>query len=263
MMTRARTAALIGILGILALLAPVPAEAAVLDRVGLWVSYWDQSLGGEGRIDGAAAGTTFTLKDTVGLDGEKGIAEVGAWFHPFGRHRFRVSGFQGSFDGAAVLTAPLQAGDQLLSPGTAVASSLDLDLYKAHYNYALINTEAVNFGILVGLDYVDARGALGWAGGIESASAKAPIPVIGANVQISPPLMGFFRVYGEASFADWKIGDVRADLRDYGVRAELYFAHFFGIGAGWRRLELEASEDGEGRLEMDTDGYQLYLLLRF
>jgi hypothetical protein len=263
MITRSRSTALIGILGILALVAPAPAEAAVLDRVGLWVSYWDQGLTGEGRIDGATAGTTFTLKDTVGLDGDKGVVEAGAWFHPFGRHRFRVSGFQGSFDGSAVLTAPLQAGDQLLLPGTAVASQLDLDLYKAHYNYSVVNSDTVNFGILVGLDYVDARGALAWAGGVESASAKAPIPVIGANLQISPPLMGFFRVYGEATFADWKIGDVRADLRDYGVRAELYFAHFFGVGAGWRRLELEASENGEGRLEMETDGIQAYLLFRF
>ncbi len=247
----------------LAVALPAPAGAALLDRVGVYADYWRQTMDGEGRIDGNSQGTEFSLQDDLGMEDDEDVVEVGAWFHPFGRHRLRVSGFSASYKGAGTLSRTLDVGNTTLLPGQAVVSRLDLDLYKGHYNYAFINSDMVNFGALVGVDYVNSDGAVAFTGGEESAHLRGPVPVVGLSLQVSPPLLKFFRVYGEASGASWKVGDIEADVRDLLARVEFYVAHVFGVGAGYRKLRLKAVEDGSGKIDLDMDGYQVYLLLRF
>lgn len=242
-------------------LAAPSSDAAVLDRLGVYASYWHVSIDGEGRIDGATPGATYDLTRDVGLDDEDDVAEIGAWFHPIGRHRLRFAGMKGSFDGGRTIVAPLPVGDDVLPPATALASSVDLELYKGHYNYSFVNLDLVNVGALVGVDYVDAENRLEAAGTAYSARLKGGVPIVGINAQVSP--VGFFRAYGEATYANWDVGGLDASIRDVSLRAEFYVAHFFGLGAGYRNLKLELEDEDEGRLETRTDGYQLYLLLRF
>lgn len=239
------------------------AEAALLDRVGIYADYWAQDLDGEGRVDGASPGSDFSLQGDVGVEGDDGVLEVGAWIHPFGRHRFRVSGFRASFDGSGALSRDLVVGDRTLSQGEVVLSSFDVGLYRGHYGYSLVNSDLVNFALVAGVDYVDSSGRIEFTGGEEAADVRAPVPVAGLSLQISPPVVKFLRVYGEASFSNVRLGDLDAEVRDLIVRAEFYVAHVFGIGAGYRELELEASEEGSGRIDVSSGGYQLYLLLRF
>ncbi|MBZ5638400.1 MAG: hypothetical protein LAO51_06525 [Acidobacteriia bacterium] len=249
----------------LALLAPAVssgARAAVLDRVGVYTNAWRQSLTGTARIDGEVQGDSFSLPGDVGLDGEKTVGELGAWFHPFGRHRFRVSGFSASLNGSRILPRPVRIGDLGVVPqDTPVDSSLDLKFYKAHYSYSIVNRDLVNVAVLVGADILDGKGEITALDAVAIASLRGTVPVIGASVQVSP--LGFLRLYGEATGASWKIGRLRADLRDTLVRAEVYTGHFFGVGAGYRKLSLEVDKDGEGKIDASTDGYQAYLLLRF
>jgi hypothetical protein len=247
------------VLAVLSLLAVNATNAALLDRVGVYADYWEQSLDGDARIDGAGEGSDFSLAEDVGLDGEKGIVEVGAWIRPAGKHRLRLAGFSSSFEGSSILPGAITAGDTTLPPGTLVASRLDLDLYKAHYNYSFVNLDVVNFGLLVGADYVDGSSALTFPGGEEISSVQGGTPVVGLNLQVSP--VGFFRAYVEATAAKWNVGDIDADLRDTLARVEFYMGHVFGLGAGYRKLDLKA--EGDGKIDLSTDGYQLYLLLRF
>jgi hypothetical protein len=237
------------------------ARAAVLDRAGVYVDAWPQSLTGTARIDGRVEGDVFSLAGDAGLDGKKAVGEVGAWFHPFGRHRLRVSGFSASMNGSRSLPRPLRIGDLAAPEGTQVGSALDLKFLKAHYSYSIVNRDLVNVAVLVGADYLDGKGEITALGAIESASLKGAVPVIGAGVQVSP--LGFLRLYGEATGASWKIGSMRANLRDTLIRAEAYTGHVLGVGAGYRKLSLEAEKSGEGKIDVSTDGYQVYLLLRF
>ncbi len=239
----------------------LPAHAALLDRAGVYVDAWSQSLTGNARIDGAEDGDTFSLTRDAGLDGKKVVGEVGAWFHPFGRHRLRVSGLSMSLDGRTTLARSIRVGDLTLPAGTPVGSALDLKLYKAHYSYSIVNRDLVNVALLAGADFVDGQGEIRGLDVPETAALKGAVPVLGASVQVSP--LGFFRMYGEITGANWKVGSVRAKIGEALVRAEVYAFHFLGFGAGYRKLRIEAEKTGEGKIDVTTDGYQLYLLFRF
>jgi hypothetical protein len=240
-----------------------PAEAALLDRVGVYADYWAQDLDGQGRMDGASRGSDFSLEGDVGLRGDEGIVEIGAWFHPFGRHRLRLSGFRTSFEGGGTLPRDLLVGNRLLPQGEVVISDFDLALYRAHYGYSVVNSDLLNFALVAGVDYVDSDGTITFTGGKEAASVRTPIPVVGLSLQVSPPVLKFLRVYGEASASNVRVGDLDAEVRDVAARAEFYVVHVLGIGAGYRKLRLDASEEGTGRIDLDSEGYQLYFLLRF
>jgi hypothetical protein len=237
------------------------ARAAVLDRVGIYVDAWQQSLTGYGRIDGATAGDTFSLTQDVGLDGEEVVGELGAWFHPVGPHRLRFAGFSASLEGSSSLARPLRIGDLDVPEGTDVGSALDLKFFKAHYSYSIVNKDLVNVAVLAGLDYLDGKGEIAALDTVQSSSIKGGVPVIGASVQVQP--LGFLRIYGEASGTSLTVNGVHTDVRDMLARVEVYVLHAFGIGAGYRKFSLEADEEGEGKIDVSTDGYQVYLLLRF
>jgi hypothetical protein len=245
-----------------ALAAFIPAaDAAILDRAGVYVSYWQATIDGEARIDGPTPGMPYDLNQALGLDVEDGVKEIGAWFHPIGRHRLRVSAFDGSFDGRPTIVDPFPIDGVILPPAVPVTPAVDLKLYKGHYNYAFVNLDLVNVGGLIGIDYVDAENRLEALGTTYSADLKGGVPVLGINVQVAPA--GFFRAYGEATYANWEVGGLDASIRDVAVRAEFYFAHFFGLGAGYRSLKMEIEDEDEGRLDTKLDGYQLFLLFRF
>lgn len=241
----------------------VAAEAALGDRVSIYADYWMQDLDGEGRVDSASPGTEFSLEGDMGVEGDEGVVEVGAWIHPFGRHRLRVSGFRASFDGSGAVPRNLVVGDRTLSQGEVVVSDFDVGLYRGHYGYSLVNSDLLNFALLAGVDYLDSSGRIEFTGGEEAADVRAPIPVVGLSLQLSPPLVKFLRVYGEGSLSNVRLGDLDAEVRDLLARAEFYVFHVFGIGAGYRKLELEATDLGSGRLDVRSGGYQLYLLFRF
>lgn len=247
----------------LAVTASSDAGAAFLDRAGVYVDGWKQSLTGDGRIDGAAGeGSSFSFADDVGLDGDGFAGEVGAWFHPVGRHRLRVSGFVASWEGeSAARTDPLVIGDLDVPADAPVNSALDLRFYKAHYSYSVVNRDLVNVAILAGANVVDAKGEIAALDAVASSSIRGAVPVIGASVQVAP--VGFLRVYGEISGANWKVGSVRANMADSLLRVEMYTAHVFGVGAGYRKLRIKAEKEDEGKIDVSTDGYQVYLLLRF
>lgn len=235
--------------------------AVVLDRAGVYASYWDATLDGEARIDGATPGSTYDLRDDVGLDEEDGITEIGAWFHPIGRHRLRFAALKGSFEGGSAIGRSLPVGGVVLPPSTPVESSLDLKMYKGVYGYSFVNMDVVNVAAVAGVDYIDVRNQIETVGSTYAARIKGGVPIVGVTAQFSP--VGFFRLYGEATYANWDSGDIDASIVDIAVRAEFYVAHFLGIGAGYRALELEVEDEGAGWLDTATEGYQVVLLMRF
>ena len=236
------------------------APAAVLDRVGVYLDGWYAGVQGDARIDGAVPGTPFDLVDDVGLDDVADAFEAGAWFHPAGPHRVRVAALALSTEGSATLASAIEAGGVALAPGEVVRSDLELRLYQAHYGYSVLNMDVVNVAVLAGIDWLDTTPALAFTGGSREARLEGAIPVIGLTAQVQP--VGFFRAYGEASYADWDVSGLDSEILDLRLRVEFYIGHVFGLGAGYRDLETRVEND-EGLLDARFDGYQLYVLLRF
>ena len=249
------------ILGLaLAMASATAAPAAVLDRVGVYIDGWRAGVAGDARIDGSSPGTPFDLVDDGGIDDATDAFEAGAWFHPAGPHRVRVAALELATDGSATLSRAIEAGGVTLAPGDVVRSDLDLRLYQAHYGYSVLNMDVVNVAVLAGVDWIDAEPALAFTGGSREARLEGAIPVIGLTAQVQP--VGFFRAYGEASYANWDVSGLDAEVVDLRLRVEFYIGHVFGLGAGYRDLETRV-EDDEGLLDARFDGYQLYVLLRF
>lgn len=243
------------------LLASAPARAAVLDRVGVYADVWRASVDGTSRIDGPASGSPYDLSGDAGLEGSTDAFELGAWFHPLGPHRVRVSAMTLGAEGSATLARALTTGDLTIPAGSDVTSTLDTRLYEAQYAYAFVNLDVINVAVLGGVDWLDADTALAFTGGRSAAHLSGGIPVVGMTAQVQP--LGFLRVYGDFNFANWNVGGLDSEVFDLRLRAEFYVAHVFGLGIGYRGLKLRVEDPGAGLLDTRMRGFQLYVLLRF
>lgn len=252
---------LVPALALPALLVPATARAAVLDRVGVYADYWRASIDGTSRIDGPSTGSEYDLSGDTGLADTADAFELGAWFHPLGSHRVRISAMKLSVDGSAMLSRAVTAGGVTIPAGSDVASDLDTRLYEAQYAYAFASMDIVNVAVLMGVDWLDADSSLSYPGGRSDAKLSGGIPVIGMTAQVQP--LGFLRVYGDLNFANWNVGGLDSEVFDLRLRTEFYVAHVFGLGIGYRDLKLRVEDPGTGLLDTHMRGFQAYLLLRF
>ena len=255
---RALRASALGLLA--AALCAGPSEAAVLDRVGVYVDAWYASVGGTARIDGAGTGSRYDLSSDADLGGPFVGYEAGAWFHPAGRHRVRVAAMTLSGDGSGTLPRPLSFGGAAVPAGTPFRSTFDLRLLEAHYAWSFVNLDIVNVALLAGADGFDTATGVHAGGAAEEAAFRNGLPVAGVTFQVQPA--GFVRICGEADFGAG-IGGTDARLSDLRLRVEFYVAHVFGLGVGYRDLRLRVDDPGEGLTDTQNNGVQGYLLFRF
>ena len=238
--------------------AAASAEAAGADRYVVYAGVWRTAAGGTGRIGDAGTGSEFDLGD-VGSGGDTSAFEAGFWFHPRGRHRLRFAAFDLSAGGAGTAPEELLADGLDLPAGTPVTSSYDLRLFEAQYAWAFVNLDVVDVSVLVGIDGMDARTSIRAASGRASGGASGAAPVVGVAARFQP--VSFVRVVGEASYGGW--GGRFDRVRDLSVRAEFYVIRLFGLGLGYRDLEVRADDSGEGAVDTTQRGFQAFALFRF
>jgi hypothetical protein len=243
-----------------AALSAGPSEAAVLDRVGVYVDAWYASVGGSARIDDPGTGSRYDLSSDARLGGPFVGYEAGVWFHPAGRHRVRVAAMSLSGDGSGTLARPLSFGGPPAPAGTVFRSSFDLRLLEAHYAWSFVNLDIVNVAVLAGADGFDATSGVHAGNAAEEATFRNGLPVAGVTFQVQPA--EFVRIYGEADFGAG-ISGTDARLSDLRLRVEFYVAHVFGLGVGYRDLRLRIDDPGEGLTDTQNNGFQGYLLFRF
>jgi hypothetical protein len=254
-MRRATLTALALLMMTMALAAPESADALGIELEG---RYWAPDINGSASLDEFDLPSDLDVSGLLGLDAD-GVLE--------GRFTFRI--FLGFYVRAAYQkmdNSGQRSVDDLfdlpLPIDATVSSNLDFDYGRLALGWRFVFPKKI-FSIGA---FAEAKGFSGDAGAsIESfffsesisESFEAVIPSIGVVAEINPSEK--WQIFGEVSLA---VGYDDADMADWELGMRYFPTGIFGIGAGYRVMDLDGTIDNV-LLNVDWKGFFLTGMLKF
>ncbi len=234
------------------------------DNLGFEPQYWDQSMAGTVRVDGdTLRGTETDLGDDLGLEGKDRVAAGRFWIHWLRRNYLIFTAFDSSRTGEEVLASPLVFNDQTFPAGEQVRSRVETDLKSLLYGYDFLDLRLIKIGFRVGANRLgfNAKMRSSTAPLQASSSESVTFPVAGLGVAFEP--MPWLRFVGEAAGIGGSLGSNDVTFYDARVQAEVYWAHFFGMIMGYRRIKTEADLEEFGAADVIQKGPYAGFVFRF
>jgi hypothetical protein len=187
------------------------------------------------------------------------------------RHELELHYYQSNRDGERVLRQDYQIGNTVFPAGSGVRSSLDTWFVNLDYAYAFLQDDRVRLSGAVGVHTTGLRFKAESNNGLgaESQSVTAPLPVVGARVDVV--LTERWRLKGSVDAFYLEYDKYRGALFDSSLALEwLAFKHLgFGLGMNAVRYRVEANDTGglggkwNGQIRYDFVGALLYGKLYF
>jgi hypothetical protein len=211
-----------------------------------------------------AIGTTIDLNKNLGMDDEYDTVKLEGYYRFNNHHAIVVDWYDIERAGQRTIDIDIEFGDFMFMANADITSQFDTQIFDVIYRYSFYNTEKVELAVLGGLHITSIDVSLQEVGGpglFESASATAPLPVLGFHMRYNflPKLSVTF---------DWKtleleIGDFGGNFRDTSLVVEHRTFKNLGFGFGLQRFNVNLdAEDGQfsGSFENQWDGIFLYLM---
>lgn len=232
--------------------APAPAGAAD-ERFGLEAAPWMQSLEGEMAIGtGTTDGTMLQLDEGLGLEPEE-TTGIGRLWLRWGRVRFVFDYASAERSGTQTLDQDVDFRGLTFAASEQVLTELDLTLYRADVDVALIDSRRLKVGLTSALNLGDVTIAMeGATAGRESLDRGLFFPTFGAFIAANP--VGGFGIRGEASGLALSISDDDVSVIDARAQVEYYFLERFGILAGYRHYQFDVDADAFGIIRNSYTG---------
>jgi len=232
-------------------------------HVELGAGFWNP--GADMQITSGVAGSTIDLKNDLGLVDRK-FAEFQIVIKPALKHKIRVQFVPISYTQTGTPKSTLTFGGQTYPAGAPVTSTLDWKAWRFGYEYDFVSNYRGFVGTIVDLKYTDVGATLTTTlpgGRTGSASARAPIPALGAiarvylaeNLSMTGELTGF-------KFPGNWIKSAKGHYADMDIYAMLNLADKFGVRGGYRKFDVEYTlTDDTGAFNLS--GWYLGASLRF
>lgn len=218
-------------------------------------------------LNNAGTGIDVNLEDALGLKTTTSVFRIGATYR-FGktrRHQAEFSWFSMNRSASKTLGQDVTIDNVVYPIGTNVNSFLDIQIYKASYNYSFFQDERVNLAAGIGvfvmpIEYgVDASGI-----GNTEEDITAPLPVIGLRADFALTPKWFLRASTDLFYL--KVGDFKGSVLSTSTAVEYKpWKNFgFGLAANSFRLGIEAEGndypniDFVGSINFDYVGLMLY-----
>jgi len=212
-------------------------------------------------------GSSIDLENELNLDPNEYRGRIDMYWRFARRHRLDFGGYLFNRSNDTSLDRRITFGDTTYDVGAEVKTRFNTGLYKLSYRYSFVRNERIDLGASVGLSAIVSRLRISGEGSVDNSSESfestsrrviAPIPVLGAQMDLKIVKSLFFRLTGDyfhinVSGVEGRFSDGRASLDWYP------FKHF-GFGAGYNRVSLRA-EDSDGDnydLKYSFDGALAY-----
>jgi hypothetical protein len=248
-------------LGLVFVLAvPFPAHA-LGDYVGVETTLWRQGLDGSARIhDGTSAGTSFSFRNTLGVE-EDDTARVGRVWFRLGKSRLFFDYSDTSRSGSAVLSQSLDFHGTTYTANQTVTTDLDFTLLQAQYRYTF-DFKLVEFGVGLGFNVAQVNMDLnGSTTGPQTLDENIPYPTISAAFAVKP--VPGFHIRAEANGMSVDVGGNSVDILDARLQIEYYIGHVFGLFGGYRTYRFNLDADDFGVIDSTSDGPYFGVGLKF
>ena len=237
---------------------------AVGDIFGFEPQYWDQSMTGTMRVDGnTLEGTDFDLQDTLGLPENDDLPAGRLWLHWLKRNSLIYTKAKSKRSGDQVLTSNLVFNDQTFLAGEELKSQVETDLESLLYGYNFLDFRLVKVGFRLGASRLgfDATLNSSTTPTRASSSENVTFPVAGLGVSFEPiPLLRFI---ADINGIGASLSGKDVTYYDARLQAEIYWAHFFGIITGYRRVRIDANLEDFGSADVNQKGPYAGFVFRF
>lgn len=228
---------------------PLLSDRFVISAIGFWPEI-DSTISVDDP-DGDS-GSDVDFDKIFGSDAGFRAALTGQW-RLSERSVVSLEWFSVGSDGKATLDETIDWGDMEYQVGTMIKAESGLDVYRAFYGYNFYRDDNKEIGIGAGLHLMNIQAELSGSAtvdGVPVGNAKhsvdewAPLPNIGlyANYAFSPKWL----VSGQVDWFSANVGDYEGDLWNVGGFVQYQMLDNFGVGVGYRFLEVDLKVDKKG-----------------
>ncbi|MGA8278332.1 MAG: hypothetical protein WB784_09065 [Rhodanobacteraceae bacterium] len=258
-------------LAIAGLLTARPARADD-DRFTLRIGA--MQVGGDLGLDGAANVDGESYRFSSGrLDFDnRTVARVEGILHFSERNRLLFNYFRYHRERRYALDHDVTFGDITIPAGSAAKFGAQFDLGSLVYDYALVETQTVSFGVQIGAEWANLEGNVRASDGTNSFSSResktGAAPVVGLRLSANTPDHRWgFVVQGQYLNADWgNFNSYGGSLSRANALAEYRFTPNLGVYTGydWFKLDIRRDFDvGRVGLALRFNGPTAGLTLAF
>jgi hypothetical protein len=208
-----------------------------------------------------AQGTTIDFVKDLGFKNTR-FPDLRVVLRAAKKHKFRVQYTPVSYSGEAVINRNIVFNGILYPVNMPVNSTFDWKVWRFGYEYDIIYRDRGYFGILLEGRYTQMNATLKSQTNDEFASAKAPLPALGAVLRLYP--LRNLSITGEIS--GFRLPDVdedyAANYADIDVYATFNVVRNVGVQGGWRRMSTFLRIEGD-RGDIKFQGFWLGGAVRF
>lgn len=224
------------------------------------------------------AGISIDGESLLGLESTLVVWRAEAMIRPgrSRRHQFDFSYSSFNRSGTATLNEEIEIGDEILVPGTTIASVFDFDIYRLTYSYALLQDSRMRIAIGLGAYVIPLRYGID----VQTTDSKRvvefddfdlPLPSLAlrSEFQLVPRL--FLNIEVNAMYVEFS--DFKGSLVDANIGLEYRPWKHLGLGLAYNPLSVhvESSEESNdypgadflGAVDVNYSGLLLYAKYSF
>jgi hypothetical protein len=217
------------------------------------------SVEGSGEL---SAGTTFRgepyrFSQDFDFGSRETVPRVEGVFRFSERNRLLFNYFGYDKSKRATLREAISYDDTTIPAGSFAEAKAKFELASLMYDYAVVETETVSWGLQIGVEYAKLEGKLRAEAGADnyrtSSSEDGYAPVVGTRVTLSPNDKWRFVLQGQYLDADWgDFGDYEGDVSRANALVEYRFTPAIGAFVGYDWFKIDARREGrDGVLGLD------------
>lgn len=221
--------------------------------------YWKPRLDSTIKIVESGIGNEFKLVDDLGFDREKDAGEGRLQIKFFRKHKFNFSFLPLKWAGDKIITRTIEFSGKTYTAGTRVQSKLDLNLFKAGYEYDFLTGQYGFLGAVidilignVGIELKAPELAIQ-----EKEEITAPLPALGLMGRLYP----FKWLNITAKVSGLPAGSY-GHILDAEVSLHINPVKYVGISGGYRYFEIKGRYN-DNSVDFRLNGPFAALLVRF
>ena len=219
----------------------------------------------EARADSDQLGrvTSIDLESLLSLEEDVTSVRADGYWRFYARHRIELTFYDISREGSRSIGRNIQFSDKVFNAGTSVQSEFDLTVYKAAYDYSVVQTErwdgALSIGMFGADVSVDLTGQIAGIGfGTASEDFFAPLPVVGGRLWYA--LSEDFTLKFDVDYFTLEFYDYEGTLIDAKVVLDYDLTDWFGLSLGYNYVEIDVEKTGGDFTESVNFQYDAILL---
>jgi hypothetical protein len=239
----------------------------ITDHFALRATYFMGSVATTGQFSSPTmTGTPFSAENTLGLSDKTNQARAELMFRLEQRSRLRMDFMDLQRSGDAVLTAPLQFGDQLFKRGARLQSELDWRQTDFTYTYSVLRYDRFELGVGGAVHLLQAKASAQVPDSPQRVvySEAGPFVTLAADGTVRIDRHWSLSVRG--NYFKLTINNNNGSLADYHADLQYRWRANFALGLGYEyeRVDVDLLHaNPSGFVQMRINGPELFARLSF